>query len=179
VLLNDIAQMEHTRYLQANVYVCMEDQKGYAVVKKDENGQYTDARDNPTPRLREGGFCPLALETRPTSELALPMVPEVIFVQGGYTRKVRRITEELCGVEVSAMEVSRVVAKLNEILCKWRKRSLEGNPSIWMTATKKRGKLDECVMRWFYWLWSTPAGERRVVGVSVSLSDTKLTGQLF
>ena len=45
-------------------------------------------------------------------------------MQGVSTRKVKAITEQLCGIEVSAMQVSWAPAQLDGVLQQWRERPL-------------------------------------------------------
>lgn len=47
------------------------------------------------------------------------------YVQGVSTRKVKKITEQLCGLEISKSQVSRLSERLNEEVEKWRNRKLE------------------------------------------------------
>jgi len=47
-----------------------------------------------------------------------------MYVQGMSTRRVKDITEELCGVEISAMQVSRAAQQLDDVLEEWRERPL-------------------------------------------------------
>lgn len=47
-----------------------------------------------------------------------------MYIQGVSTHKVKDITEELCGVEISAEQVSRVTAQLYGVLQEWRERPL-------------------------------------------------------
>jgi putative transposase len=54
------------------------------------------------PQVREGGFYPAALEKGLRSERALFMTLAEMYVQGVSTRKVKKITKQLCGFEVSA-----------------------------------------------------------------------------
>ena len=54
------------------------------------------------PQVREGGFYPQALEKGLRSERALTLALAEMYVQGVSTRKVKAITEQLCGVEVSS-----------------------------------------------------------------------------
>ena len=59
------------------------------------------------PQVREGGFYPTVPEKGLRSDLALVTTLAEMYVQGVSTRKVKAITEELCGVEISAMQFSR------------------------------------------------------------------------
>ncbi len=47
-----------------------------------------------------------------------------MYVTGVSTRKVARITKELCGFEVSSAQVSRLSAELDEVLEAWCNRPL-------------------------------------------------------
>ena len=76
------------------------------------------------PQVREGGFYPSALEKGMRSERALVATLAEMYVQGVSTRKVKAITEELCGVEMSAIQVSRATAQLDKTLQEWRERPL-------------------------------------------------------
>jgi transposase-like protein len=58
------------------------------------------------------------------SEKALVLALQESYLQGVSTRKVRRITEKLCGVEFSKDQVSRMAQSLDEELEIWRQRPL-------------------------------------------------------
>jgi transposase-like protein len=47
-----------------------------------------------------------------------------MYVQGVSTRKVKEITEVLCGYEISSSQVSRVTKELDEQFEQWRTRAL-------------------------------------------------------
>jgi transposase-like protein len=47
-----------------------------------------------------------------------------MYIQGVSTRKVKAISEELCGVEISPEQVSRATAQLDGVLQEWRERPL-------------------------------------------------------
>ena len=48
-----------------------------------------------------------------------------MYVEGVSTRKVRDITEALCGLEVGKSQVSTLAMKLDEEIRQWRERSIE------------------------------------------------------
>lgn len=73
------------------------------------------------PQVREGGFYPNALEKGIRSERALLMTLAEMY-QGVSTRKVAAITEQLCGTQISASQVSRATQTLDEKLEAWRNR---------------------------------------------------------
>jgi len=125
VILNSVMQAERSQYLQAKAYERTEERKGHANGYKPKTvrsklGDITFA----IPQVREGGFYPSALEKGMRSERGLLIALAEMYVQGVSTRRVKAITEELCGVEISAMQVSRAAQQLDEILQEWRERPL-------------------------------------------------------
>jgi transposase-like protein len=77
------------------------------------------------PRDREGHFSTDLFEHYQRSEKALVLALQESYLQGVSTRKIKRITEKLCGVEFSKDQVSRMAQALDEELSQWRSRSLE------------------------------------------------------
>ncbi len=57
------------------------------------------------PQVRDGTFYLQSLEKGLRSERALKLALAEMYVQGGSTRKIAAITEQLCGVEVSSTQV--------------------------------------------------------------------------
>lgn len=66
------------------------------------------------PQTRDGQFYPSALEKGLRCERALKLALAEMYVQGVSTRKTAKITEELCGVSLSSMQVSRAAKALDE-----------------------------------------------------------------
>ena len=153
ILINQAMQAERARYLNAGQYERTEDRKGHANGYKPKTvrtrvGEITFA----VPQVREGGFYPSALEKGLRSERALVIALAEMYVQGVSTRKVKAITEELCGVDVSSMQVSRAAAQLDTVLQEWRERPLgEITYPMWMPVTRRCGKPGRCAMQLFYW----------------------------
>ena len=104
-----------------------------------------------------------------------------MYVQGVSTRKVKAITEQLCGVEISAMQVSRATAQLDEVLQEWRERPLGEVTYLFLDAryekVREAGQVRDAAV--LVATGITPAGERQVLGVSVSLASMKRTGRPF
>ncbi len=108
VMLNSVMQAERSQYLQAKAYERIEDRIGHANRYKPKTVR-SKLGDIPfaIPQVREGGFYASALEKGMRSERALLIALAEMYVQGVSTRRVKAITEELCGVDISAMQVSR------------------------------------------------------------------------
>jgi len=182
VLLNNIMQVERTKYLQAGEYERTADRKGHANGYKPKTvrtrmGEITFA----VPQVREGGFYPSALEKGLRSERALVATLAEMYVQGVSTRKVKAITEELCGIEVSAMQVSRATAQLDAVLQEWRERPLREITYLYVDAryekVREAGQVRDAAVLVASGI--SPAGERQVLGVSVSLSEHETHWKAF
>jgi putative transposase len=182
VILNQVMQVERAKYLQADQYERSEDRKGHANGYKPKTvktrvGEITFA----VPQVREGGFYPSAMDKGLRSERALTMTLAEMYVQGVSTRKVKAITEELCGIEISAMQVSRATAQLDEVLQEWRERPLGEITYLYLDAryekVREAGQVRDAAV-----LVATginPEGERQVLGVSVSLSEHETHWKAF
>ena len=79
-------------------------------------------------------FYPSALERGQRSERALKLAVAEMYLQGVSTRKVTAVMEELCGFDVTSMQVSRAVQALDEELTKWRNRPLGEIPYLLLDA---------------------------------------------
>ncbi len=77
------------------------------------------------PQDREGRFRTEVFERYQRSEKALVAALAEMYVQGVSTRKVKAITEELCGHEFSASTISRINEHLDEELAKFAGRRLD------------------------------------------------------
>jgi putative transposase len=77
------------------------------------------------PQDRQGRFRTEVFERYQRSEKALVSALTEMYIQGVSTRKVKEITEQLCGHEFSASTISRVTGQLDEELKKFARRPLE------------------------------------------------------
>ena len=95
------------------------------------------------PQDRQGRFRTEVFERYQRSEKALVGAMTEMYVQGVSTRKVKAITEELCGHEVSASTISRLNVKLDEELERFAKRPLtEPYPYLILDARYERVRED-------------------------------------
>jgi len=182
VLINNVMQVERSKYLQADEYERTEDRKGHAngykpKTVKTRMGEITFA----VPQVREGGFYPSALEKGLRSERALMITLAEMYVQGVSTRKVKAITEQLCGVDVSATQVSRATAQLDGVLQEWRERPLGEIAYLYVDAryekVREAGQVRDAAVLVASGI--TPEGERQILGVSVSLSEHETHWKAF
>jgi len=174
VLLNNLMQAERAEYMHADEYERTAERQGHAngfkpKTVKTRVGEVTFA----IPQVREGGFYPTALEKGLRSERALTTTLAEMYVMGVSTRKVKDITEQLCGFEISAEQVSRATAQLDQTLQEWRDRPLGAITYLYLDARYEKVR-ENSQIRDAAVLIATgisPQGERQVLGVSVSLSE--------
>ncbi len=108
ILMNSAMRLERFRHLNAKPYERTGQRIGYANGYKNKTmstrvGEVRLA----IPQTRGTEFYPQSLERGLRSERSLKLALAEMYVQGVSTRKVSKITEELCGFEVSSSEVSR------------------------------------------------------------------------
>lgn len=182
ILINQAMQVERSKYLHADEYERTEERKGHANGYKPKTvrtrmGEITFA----VPQVREGGFYPSALEKGLRSERALTITLAEMYVQGVSTRRVKAITEQLCGVEISATQVSRATAQLDEVLHEWRERPLGEISYLYVDAryekVREAGQVRDAAVLVASGI--TPEGERQILGVSVSLSEHETHWKAF
>src|SRR5919199_5645767 len=77
------------------------------------------------PQDRQGRFRKEVFERYQRSEKALTSALMEMYLHGVSTRKVKAITEELCGHEFSSATISRIVSALDEELERFSRRRLE------------------------------------------------------
>jgi transposase-like protein len=77
------------------------------------------------PQDRQGHFSTAVFERYQRSEKALVAALAEMYVQGVSTRKVKAITEELCGHEFGADSISQINKKLDGQLQRWAQRPLD------------------------------------------------------
>jgi len=91
------------------------------------------------PRDRSGEFSTALFERYARSEKALVAALAEMYVQGVSTRKVKAITEELCGHSFSASSISAINKGLDEALAKFANRPLdEAYPYLILDARYER-----------------------------------------
>jgi transposase-like protein len=117
LLMNAAMAAERSEYLGARPYERSATRVGHANGFKDKTLK-TRLGELPlkVPQTRDCEFYPQSLEKGLRSERALLLSIAEMYVQGVSTRRVKRIVEELCGMEVSSTQVSRAAEQLDEML---------------------------------------------------------------
>ena len=182
IVINAAMQAERSEHLQAGPYQHTEERRGYANGYKPKTmrtriGEITFA----VPQVREGGFYPQALEKGLRSERALTLALAEMYVQGVSTRKVKAITEQLCGVSISSSAVSQAASQLDSELAKWRERPLGEYPFLFLDAYYEQVREDGHVrdLAVLSAVGVNPQGKREILGVSVSLSEHEIHWRAF
>ena len=177
VLLNHAMLAEREQHLHAEPYQRTIEREAHANGFKPKTmrtrvGDITFA----VPQVREGGFYPQALEKGLRSERALTLALAEMYVQGVSTRKVKAITEQLCGVSVSSSTVSQAAAQMDEELVKWRERPLGEYPFLFLDAYYEQVREDGQVrnLAVLAAVGINHQGKREILGVSVSLSEHEI-----
>jgi putative transposase len=174
VIINAAMQAERQQYLKAEPYQHTEERQGHGNGYKPKTvhtrvGNITFS----IPQVREGGFYPEALEKGLRSERALLLAMAEMYVQGVSTRKVKAVTEKLCGVSLSSTQVSHATALLDTDLEKWRKRPLGEYPYLFLDAYYEQVREDGQVrdLAVLTAVGVNQDGKREILGVSVSMSE--------
>ena len=181
-LLNQAMLVERMKHLNAEPYERTAERNGYANGFKSKQiksrvGQLALR----VPQVRDSDFYPSVLEKGLRSERALRLAVAEMYVQGVSTRRVKEITEKLCGLELSSMDVSRAAKTLDETLSKWRKRPLGNYKYLFVDARYEKVRQDGCVVDSAVLIAHgiDAKGKRRVLGVSVSLSEHEVHWRHF
>ena len=182
LLINEAMRIERERHLKASSYERTEARNGYANgFKPKQLKTRLGALNLQVPQVRAGDFYPSFLERGLRSERALKVSLAEMYIQGVSTRKVNAIIEELCGFEVTSMDVSRASALLDEEFSQWRARPLGSYQHLIVDAryekVRQGGSVVDSAVLIAYGI--DAAGKRHVLGVSVSLSEAEVHWRAF
>lgn len=134
------------------------------------------------PRDRQGQFSTAIFERYQRSEKALVAALAEMYVQGVSTRKVKAITEELCGHEFSASTISSINKSLDESLAKFANRHLdEEYPYLILDARYEKVREDavirsQAVMIAIGINWD---GQRQVLAVETASRESQSSWKGF
>lgn len=176
-VLNQLLQAEMTEHLQAKPRERTAERRGW------RNGSYerrlttrVGTIELEVPRDREGTFQTNLFERYQRSEKALVLALMQMVVQGVSTRRVKRITTELCGREFSRQTVSRLAEGLNEQVTAWAERPLDGRayPFLVLDAMQVKVRRQGAVRSTTVLLavGISEAGQREILGLDVAFGET-------
>jgi transposase-like protein len=182
-LLNLAMGVERSEFLGAEPYERTRQRRGHANGYKDKKiATRVGELELKIPQVRGLSFYPQSLEKGCRSEKALKLAVAEMYVMGVSTRKVSEITEQLCGTEISATQVSRVASLLDEELEKFRSRPLLGEyPFVYLDAHYEKVRVDGRVqdLAILKAIGVHACGHREVLGVSARLSEAEVHWRAF
>lgn len=173
-VINEAMRLERQNHLGAGPYERSDARRGYANGYKSKTVQTrVGALELDVPQVRDSSFYPSSLEKGLRSERALKVALAEMYVQGVSTRKVAKITEQLCGFEVTSNQVSRAAKELDDVLEQWRTRPLGAFPYVYLDARYEKVRhngsvIDVAVL---VAIGVAETGKRQILGTSVALSE--------
>ena len=133
------------------------------------------------PQDREGNFSTRLFSRYQRNERALCLALMEMYVEGVSTRKVKEVTEELCGTSFSKSLVSSLAGSLDSELEAWRDRRLEARayPYVFVDARYEKVRVDHKVVNRGVLVVSgvRDDGFREVLGVGVADTESEATYQ--
>ena len=182
IVLNAVMLLERSLALKATPYERSEERTGYAngfkpKTLKSRMGKLTLQ----IPQTRDASFYPNSLEKGMRSERALQATVAEMYLNGVSTRKVKAITEQLCGLEISSTQVSRMTKELDKEFEAFRNRRLGAFKYLFLDAqyfkVRNGGTVIDQPILTAYGV--NTSGKREVLGISVSLSEAEVHWRTF
>jgi transposase-like protein len=136
------------------------------------------------PQDREGTFSTQLFARYQRNEKALVLALMEMYVEGVSTRKVKDITEELCGTSFSKSLISRLAGELDSELERWRNRPLheKAYPYLFVDARYEKARVDHrIVSEGVLIIYGVREdGYREILGVEAADTESEATyHQLF
>ena len=176
-VLNTVMKAERDNALKAAPYERSQDRIGYANGFKDKKLDTRMGRlELQVPQTRGVAFYPGCIEKGLRSERALKLAVAEMYLKGVSTRKVEKITEQLCGLEINSTQVSRMTKELDEEFDNFRNRPLGVYPYVVLDALYLKVQhsgtvIDQSILIAY---GVNPFGRREILGASVSLSEAEV-----
>ena len=181
-VLNAAMKAERDQALQAAPYERSDKRLGYANGFKDKtlNSRMGKLELN-IPQTRGVAFYPGSLEKGLRSERALKLAVAEMYLKGVSTRRVEKITAQLCGLEISSTQVSRMTQELDEDFENFRNRPLGIFSYVILDATylkvRHNGTVRSQAVLIAYGV--NFFGRREILGASISLSEAEIHWRSF
>jgi putative transposase len=134
------------------------------------------------PQDREGTFSTRLFARYQRNEKALCLALMEMYVEGVSTRKVKEVTEALCGTSFSKSLVSSLAGGLDAELEAWRNRRLEAEayPYLFVDARYEKARVDSRVLSQGVLVVCgvrAPDGLREILAVEVADTESEATYQ--
>ena len=133
------------------------------------------------PKDREGTFSSRLFSRYQRNEKALCLALMEMYLEGVSTRKVKEVTEELCGISFSKSLVSSLSSSLDAELAAWRNRRLEAEayPYLFVDARYEKARVNGRIVSQGVLVVSAVRqdGFREIVAVEVADTESEATYQ--
>jgi len=178
-ILNQVLEAEIAEHLAAAPHERTDARRGY------RNGSYSRALtllvgtvELTVPRYRDGTFSTELFARYQRSEKALVLSMLEMVVNGVSTRKVARITRELCGRMFSKSTVSTLMEQLDAQVSAWNERSLAETtfPFVWVDTMGVKVRRDGAVRptSMLIAVGVNAEGYREILGIRVADSESEV-----
>ena len=179
MLLNAAMIVERSAHLGAQPFERSDERTGYANGLKSRSFHSSiGPLDLKVPQTRgcPEPYKPSMLESGSRVDKALKVAIAEMYLQGVSTRRVTKVMEQLCGLEVSSTQVSRLTAQLDETFDQWRKRPLPLIAHLAVDATYIKVRIDgsvrDCAVLTAIGV-RREDGKRMILGASAELSEAE------
>ena len=181
-MLNELMVSEREEAVGAAPYERTVARKGYCNGFKDKKLlTRTGELKLKVPQVRGVDFYPSCLEKGERVEQAIKLTLAEAYIQGVSTRKMKALTEELCGKEISSTQVSRLAKILDEEVQKFKTRKLGRYRYLFLDAQYEKVRYEGSVrsLAVLKAVGINEEGIREVLGVSCGLSEAEVHWRAF
>ncbi len=177
-VLNQILEAQVTERLGAEPYERTAERQGYRNGSRERTMKTrVGALSLEVPEVREGVFSTELFARYQRNEQALVLAMMEMVVNGVSTRKVKRITEELCGTSFSRSTVSELCRGLDQVVEAWNGRDLgeQAHPFVIVDALVLRIREDGHVSQRsaFVAVGVGEKGQREILGLMLGDSESQ------
>src|ERR671911_3047190 len=182
-VLQELLEAEMTEHIGAAPYERTENRKGQRNGYKPRTLRSRVGTLNlAVPQDREGTFSTRLFARYQRNEKALCLALMEMYVEGVSTRKVKEITEELCGTSFSKSLVSSLAGRLDAELeaCRNRRLEAEAYPYVFVDARYEKVRMDHRIVSQGVLIVSAvrePDGLREILAVEVADTESEATYQ--
>lgn len=183
-VLNQILEGQVSDQLGADRYERTEERQGY---RNGSRPRQVTTRVGPltlrVPQVRDGTFSTDLFLRYQRSEQAFVLAVLEMVVNGVSTRKVTRITEELCGTSVSKSTVSALCSRLDPVVTAWNERPLGDSafPFVLADALVLKVREEDRVraLSALIAIGVNAAGHREILGLQLGDSESESSWTTF
>jgi putative transposase len=180
-ILQEFLEAEMTEHVGAALYERTTERKGHRNGHKLRTLRTRVGTLNLlVPQDREGTFSTRLFSRYQRNEKALVLALMEMYVEGISTRKVKDVTEKLCGTSFSKSLVSSLATRLDSELQAWRSRPLEAEayPYLFVDARYEKVRVGHRIVSQGVLIVSAvraPEGFREILGVEVADTESEAT----